>query len=71
MAGLADVARAGDGHLEGVDVESLVVGVSQETDEVMLLEALGVVFVLDVGTRCLGVPVIKYNFTLHVLSICT
>ena len=33
------MAAAGDGQLETVDVESLLVGVRQQADEVVLLQA--------------------------------
>ena len=37
MPGLADVAGAGDGELERVDVQPLLVGVGEEADKVVLL----------------------------------
>ena len=39
--GGAQVAAAGDGQLEAVDVESLLVGVGQQPDEVVFLQAGG------------------------------
>lgn len=57
MLGLLDVAGAGDGHLEGVDVEPLLVGVGQQPHEVVLLQALGVHLVVDERAGGAGVPV--------------
>ena len=56
MPGLADVTGARDGELERVDVQPLLVGVGEEADKVVLLQALRVVLVVDVGARRAGVP---------------
>ena len=56
MSGLADVAGARDGQLERVDVESALVGVGEQPDKVVLLEALRVVLVVHVGAGSAGVP---------------
>ena len=56
MPWLADMTRAGDGELEGVDVQPLLVGVGEEADEVVLLQALRVVLVVDIGAGRAGVP---------------
>ena len=56
VSGLLDVTRAGNGQFEGVNVESLLIGVGQETDKVVLLEALGVVLVVNEGARGGRVP---------------
>ena len=61
MPGLADVAGAGDGQLEGVDVQPLLVSVGEEADEVVLLQALRVVLVVDVGARRAGIPLFKWT----------
>ena len=37
MPGLADVTRARDGELEGVDVQPPLVSVGEEADKVVLL----------------------------------
>ena len=56
VPGLADVAGAGDGQLEGGDVQPLLVGVGEEADKVVLLQALRVVLVVDIGAGRAGVP---------------
>ena len=56
MPWLADMTRAGDGELEGVDVQAPFVGVSEEADKVVLLQALRVVLVVDIGAGRAGVP---------------
>ena len=45
------MAAAGDGQLEAVDVESLLVGVRQQADEVVLLQAAGVEVRVDERAR--------------------
>ena len=57
MPGLADVTGAGDGELERVDVQPLLVGVGEEADKVVLLQALRVVLVVNVGAGGAGIPV--------------
>ena len=56
MPWLADMTRAGDGELEGVDVQAPLVGVSEEADKVVLLQALRVVLVVDIGAGRARVP---------------
>ena len=56
MNGVPDMAGAGDGQLEGVDVEAQLVGVGQKPDKVVLLEALRRVLVVDEGARRRWVP---------------
>jgi hypothetical protein len=56
-----DVARASDGHLEGVDVQTFLVGVGQQPDEVVLLQALAVNLMVDVGAGSARVPVKHHN----------
>ena len=45
------MAAAGDRQLEAVDVESLLVRVRQQADEVVLLQAAGVEVRVDEGAR--------------------
>ena len=45
------MAAAGDGQLEAVDVESLLVRVRQQADEVVLLQAAGVEVRVDERAR--------------------
>ena len=45
------MAAAGDGQLEAVDVESLLVRVRQQADEVVLLQAAGVEVPVDERAR--------------------
>ena len=45
------MAAAGDRKLEAVDVESLLVGVRQQADEVVLLQAAGVEVRVDERAR--------------------
>ena len=45
------MAAAGDGQLEAVDVESLLVGVRQQADEVVLLQAARVEVRVDERAR--------------------
>ena len=60
MLWLLDVARASHRHLEGVDVQALLVGVGQQPDEVVLLEAGAAdVLVVDVGAGGGGVPIVE------------
>ena len=56
MPGLADVTGAGDGELKGVDVQPPLAGEGEEADKVVLLKALRVVLVVDVGAGRAGVP---------------
>ena len=56
MPGLADVTRARHGELEGVDVQPPLVSVGEEADKVVLLQALRVVLVVDVGAGRAGIP---------------
>ena len=51
------MAGAGDGQLEGVDVESLLVGVAEQADEVVLLKTLGVILLVDERTWSRWIPV--------------
>ena len=50
------MATASHWEFEGVNVESLLIGVGKEPDKVVLLETLGVVFVLNEGAGGRGVP---------------
>ena len=45
------MAAAGDGQLEAVDVESLLVSVRQQADEVVLLQAAGIEVRVDERAR--------------------
>ena len=56
MSWLADVTGAGNGELEGVDVQPALVGVGEEADKVVLLQALRVVLVVNVGAGGAGIP---------------
>ena len=56
MPRFADVTGAGDGELERVDVQPLLVGVGEEADKVVLLQALRVVLVVNVGAGGAGIP---------------
>ena len=56
MSGLADMTRARNRELEGVDVQPLVICVGEETDKIVLLQALRVVLVVYVGAGRTGVP---------------
>ena len=56
MNGVPDMAGAGDGQLEGVDVKTQLVGVGQKPDKVVLLEALRGVLVVDERARRRWVP---------------
>ena len=70
VVGLANVARAGNRELEAVNMETLLVSVGQETDEVVLLETLGVeVFVVDVRAGSLGVHALFDSLGLGVLLV--
>lgn len=53
---ISNVTRARDRELEGVNVESFLIGVSQEADKVVLLQALRIVLVVNVGARGGRVP---------------
>ena len=70
MSGLADVTGAGDGELERVDVQPLLVGVGEEADKVVLLQALRVVLVVDVGAGRAGIPLLTWtnNKIVYLLS---
>ena len=57
MPRFADVTGARDGELERVDVQPLLVGVGEEADKVVLLQALRVVLVVNVGAGGAGIPV--------------
>ena len=56
MSGLADMTRACNRELEGVDVQPPLVSVGEEADKVVLLQALRVVLVVDIGAGRAGVP---------------
>ena len=59
MPGLADVTGARDWELERVDVQPLLVGVGEEADKVVLLQALRVVLVVNVGAGRARIPTFK------------
>ena len=59
MPGLADMTGACDWELERVDVQPLLVGVGEEADKVVLLQALRVVLVVNVGAGCARIPMFK------------
>ena len=56
VVGLGHVAGAGHRQLETVDVKTLLVGVAEQPDEVVLLETRRVELVVDKRTGGVGVP---------------
>ena len=67
--GGAQVAAAGDGQLEAVDVESLLVGVCQQPDEVVFLQAGGGVVGVQEGAGSPWVHTLLQPLCLGVLLI--
>ena len=51
------MARTSDWHLERINMESFFVGVGQETNKIVLLEALRVNLLIDKGAGGARVPV--------------
>lgn len=66
---ISNVTRARDRELEGVNVESFLIGVSQEADKVVLLQALRIVLVVNVGARGGRVHALLKTLGLSVLLV--
>ena len=57
VLGSFDVARASDGHLEGINVKTLLVRVGQQPHEIVLLQTLTPKFAhVNVRTRSTRIP---------------